>query len=129
MKKRVIAAILAGLMAVSTLAGCGSGKSASETNGQTSESGKEEGSGVITDKFKDIDTDGTTITFWHSMGGVNGEAMDYLVNKFNEENEDGITVEAVYQENMTMPSISSKVLRLEIWEQILCRFMILEPGL
>ena len=38
MKKRVIAAILAGLMAVSTLAGCGSGKSASETNGQTSES-------------------------------------------------------------------------------------------
>ena len=97
MKKRVIAAILAGLMAVSTLAGCGSGKSASETNGQTSESGKEEGSGVITDKFKDIDTDGTTITFWHSMGGVNGEAMDYLVNKFNEENEDGITVEAVYQ--------------------------------
>ena len=70
MKKRVIAAILAGLMAVSTLAGCGSGKSASETNGQTSESGKEEGSGVITDKFKDIDTDGTTITFWHSMGGI-----------------------------------------------------------
>lgn len=97
MKKRVIAAILAGLMVVSTLAGCGSGKSASETNAQTSESGKEEESGVITDKFKDIDTDGTTITFWHSMGGVNGEAMDYLVNKFNEENEDGITVEAVYQ--------------------------------
>ena len=31
------------------------------------------------------------------MGGVNGEAMDYLVNKFNEENTDGITVEAVYQ--------------------------------
>ena len=45
MKKRVIAAILAGLMVVSTLAGCGSGKSASETNGQTSESGKEEESG------------------------------------------------------------------------------------
>ena len=43
------------------------------------------------------DTKGTTITFWHSMGGVNGEAMDYLVNKFNEENTDGITVEAVYQ--------------------------------
>ena len=31
------------------------------------------------------------------MGGVNGEAMDYLINKFNEENTDGITVEAVYQ--------------------------------
>ena len=27
--------------------------------------------------------EGTTITFWHAMGGVNGEALDYLVNKFN----------------------------------------------
>jgi len=27
--------------------------------------------------------EGTTITFWHSMGGVNGEAIDYLVDKFN----------------------------------------------
>ena len=41
--------------------------------------------------------EGTTISFWHSMGGVNGEAIDYLVNKFNTENEDGIQVEAVYQ--------------------------------
>ncbi len=41
------------------------------------------------------DVDGTTITFWHSMGGVNGEAMDTLVKKFNEENEYGITVDAV----------------------------------
>ena len=39
----------------------------------------------------------TTITFWHAMGGVNGEALDYLVNKFNEENELGITVDSQYQ--------------------------------
>ena len=52
---------------------------------------------IITENFSQADTNGTTITFWHSMGGVNGEAMDYLVNKFNEENTDGITVEAVYQ--------------------------------
>lgn len=38
-----------------------------------------------------------TITFWHSMGGVNGEAIDYLVNKFNTENAEGITVDAQYQ--------------------------------
>ncbi len=25
------------------------------------------------------DVDGTTITFWHSMGGVNGQAIDTLV--------------------------------------------------
>ena len=41
--------------------------------------------------------EGTTITFWHAMGGVNGEALDYLVNKFNEENEYGITVDSQYQ--------------------------------
>ena len=38
--------------------------------------------------------DKTTITFWHAMGGVNGEALDYLVNKFNEENEYGIKVDS-----------------------------------
>ena len=43
------------------------------------------------------DVDGTTITFWHSMGGVNGQAIDTLVKKFNDENEYGITVEAQYQ--------------------------------
>ncbi|MDO5135581.1 MAG: ABC transporter substrate-binding protein [Eubacteriales bacterium] len=41
--------------------------------------------------------EGTTITFWHAMGGVNGEALDYLVNQFNEENEFGITVDSQYQ--------------------------------
>ena len=41
--------------------------------------------------------EGITIDFWHSMGGVNGEAMNYLVQKFNEENEYGITVNAEYQ--------------------------------
>lgn len=35
-----------------------------------------------------------------------GEALDYLVNKFNEENEYGIKVDSQYQENMTMRSIS-----------------------
>ena len=105
MKKRVIASILAAAMVVSSLAACGGnsgsgttgGSSASGNSGASAESGAAEGSGVITDNFANVDTNGTTVTFWHSMGGVNGEAMDYLVNKFNEENTDGITVEAVYQ--------------------------------
>ncbi len=45
----------------------------------------------------ETDLNGTTITFWHAMGGVNGEALDYLVNKFNEENTLGITVDSQYQ--------------------------------
>ena len=40
------------------------------------------------------EVDKTTISFWHSMGGVNGQAIDTLVQKFNDENEYGITVEA-----------------------------------
>ena len=41
---------------------------------------------MAAEKKADI-PEGTTISFWHAMGGVNGEALDYLVNKFNEENE------------------------------------------
>lgn len=37
------------------------------------------------------------ITFWHSMGGVNGEALDYLVRKSNEENASNIHVTAEFQ--------------------------------
>ena len=31
------------------------------------------------------EVDGTEISFWHSMGGVNGQAIDTLVKKFNDE--------------------------------------------
>jgi multiple sugar transport system substrate-binding protein len=41
--------------------------------------------------------EGTEITFWHAMGGSNGETLEYLVDKFNKENEYGITVVAEYQ--------------------------------
>ena len=83
MKKRVIASVLAAVTAVSSM-------------GVLPVMAESEQTSIITENFSQADTNGTTITFWHSMGGVNGEAMDYLVNKFNEENTDGITVEAVY---------------------------------
>ena len=102
MKKKVIASILAASMAAMALTGCGGGKTTSEAQGATTDettASTEAGSTADGAEAPDLnqDTKGTTITFWHSMGGVNGEAMDYLVNKFNEENTDGITVEAVYQ--------------------------------
>lgn len=40
---------------------------------------------------------GQHISFWHSMGGVNGEALTALVDEFNRENPDGIQVKAEYQ--------------------------------
>jgi hypothetical protein len=36
------------------------------------------------------------VTFWHAMGGVAGEAVDRLVQRFNS-SQDRVEVEAVYQ--------------------------------
>lgn len=84
MKKRVTASLLA----VSTVLSMSTGMVfADETKAQAPEIEMAAASEV----------DGTTISFWHSMGGVNGQAIDTLVQKFNEENEYGITVEAEYQ--------------------------------
>lgn len=38
----------------------------------------------------------TTITFWHAMSGSNGEALEEIVNKFNEQS-DSVSIEAIYQ--------------------------------
>lgn len=43
------------------------------------------------------DLQGSNITFWHSMGGSGADAINTLVEKFNTENEYGITVTAEYQ--------------------------------
>ncbi len=98
MKKRVITAVLAATMAISSLAGCGNGKTLEEQTASTGENSTQEGTegeGFSMADAKDVD--GTEISFWHSMGGVNGQAIDTLVEKFNTENEFGITVNAQYQ--------------------------------
>ena len=103
MKKKVVSVILTAAMAASMLAGCGS-TGTTDTAAVDNAAEDEQDTGV-TEKEKDataqpLDTsnlDGTTITFWHSMGGVNGEALQTLVDKFNAENEYGITVDAQYQ--------------------------------
>ena len=99
MKKKIISVILAGTMIMGTLAGCGGNKTTeteNKTEGKTEETQQTEG----TEEFAMADAsevDGTEISFWHSMGGVNGQAIDTLVKKFNDENEYGITVKAQYQ--------------------------------
>lgn len=99
MKKKIISVILAGTMMMGTLAGCGGNKTTeteNKTEGKTEETQQTAG----TEEFSMADAsevDGTEISFWHSMGGVNGQAIDTLVKKFNDENEYGITVKAQYQ--------------------------------
>lgn len=82
-----------------TLAGCRGNKAAetgNKTEGKTGET--QETSGAEEVEMADAsEVDGTEISFWHSMGGVNGQAIDTLVKKFNDENEYGITVKAQYQ--------------------------------
>lgn len=94
MKKRLIAAVLAAMMAVTALTGCGgnSAENSEDTNSGTSSSS--DNSAAVA---SDVDVKGTEITFWHAMGGVNGEALEYLIDKFNSENEYGIKVISEYQ--------------------------------
>lgn len=82
-----------------TLAGCGGNKAAetgNKTEGKTGET-QETSSAEEVEMADASEVDGTEISFWHSMGGVNGQAIDTLVKKFNDENEYGITVKAQYQ--------------------------------
>lgn len=82
-----------------TLAGCGGNKT-TETENKTESKTEETQQTAGTEEFSMADAsevDGTEISFWHSMGGVNGQAIDTLVKKFNDENEYGITVKAQYQ--------------------------------
>ena len=93
MKKKAVSLLLVAAMAAGMLAGCGNGKSSVSQNG--SDGSKDSNEKVEMAEAKDVD--GTTITFWHSMGGVNGQAIDALVKKFNDENKYGIKVESQYQ--------------------------------
>ena len=82
-----------------TLAGCGGNKT-TETGNKTEDKTEDTKQTEDTEEFSMADAseiDGTEISFWHSMGGVNGQAIDTLVKKFNDENEYGITVKAQYQ--------------------------------
>lgn len=109
MRKRAIAALMAIAMTTGSLMGCGgaaSTQSSETTTAETTTTGTTSAGTEATSESQETgavtanslgNPQGQTITFWHSMGGVNGEAIDYLVNRFNSENSYGIQVEAQYQ--------------------------------
>ena len=100
MRKKLVSLTMAASMLIMALAGCGNGtQSISQQTGNagsSSEGGTDSESGAM-EMADASEVSGTTISFWHSMGGVNGEAINTLVEKFNSENEYGITVDAQYQ--------------------------------
>lgn len=73
MKKRLISLITASLMVTGMLAGCGNSSKSAASSGKPVE-----------------------ITFWHSMGGKNGQAIAKMVSDFNSSHKD-IKVNAQYQ--------------------------------
>ena len=101
--KRAMSMAMAVMMAVSAAA-CGKSETSSNSADSASSSAQTESKDNPSSAETQAKTDpsgasgeGQTITFWHSMGGVNGEAIDYLVKKFNEENTKNIKVDAQYQ--------------------------------
>lgn len=93
MRRKALALSMTFFMAAGMLSGCASQTGTQDT--KTSEAATK--AQTVKAQSKTPAAEGTTITFWHSMGGVNGEAIDTLVEKFNKENTYGIKVESQYQ--------------------------------
>lgn len=85
MQRRVFTAAGAVLTALALTTACSAGDDGGAAGGGSGGSG-------------DGDFDGT-ITFWYAMAGRNGEAITELVDRYNDENDAGVTVEAIYQGN------------------------------
>lgn len=96
--KKFLALGMSALMALSLVA-CGSGsdetKSAQSAEGGQTEEGKQPEESQQAEDTEDTSADGepVTISFWNSFTGADGDMLVDLVNRYNEENEDNITVE------------------------------------
>lgn len=98
MKKAIIMTLAMAALAASALTGCGAkGAETSGTTGTPAGAAGAAAEAAAVNGALAASGEGQTITFWHSMGGVNGQALEYLVDKFNTENEMGIKVEAQFQ--------------------------------
>lgn len=96
MRRKALCMVVTLAMTAGVLAGCGS-VAQNAGSGIRSSAATNSEEAVDIESVEEHQLNGTTITFWHAMGGVNGEALDYLVSKFNEDNEYGITVVSEYQ--------------------------------
>lgn len=96
MKKRLIALLLTGMMAVSALAGCGgSGETAPPAESSTGEVQETAEAGTAEAKTEGEKAAGekTVITFWNGFTGSDKETLEALVQEYNETNDKNIEVE------------------------------------
>lgn len=100
MKKKALAIMMSLTMVASALVGCGSGET------QTQAPAKEDASGAAqatTEGAKEeavTSSDPVTVKFWNSFTGSDGDKLVELVNRFNDENTDNITVEMDISSNL-----------------------------
>jgi multiple sugar transport system substrate-binding protein len=100
--KKLLALGLTAVM-VTSMAGCGSSSSDSTSGQSTSNTEQSEAASTTasassstssdTASTETNSTEVTTVTFWNSFTGADGDMLVELVNRFNEENTDGIKVE------------------------------------
>src|SRR5699024_2935761 len=101
MLKRHIQFLVVGFLIILVLGACSNNNNDNnnEDDGNKSENNTTENDGN-NDNDNDNDATGTEektdITFWHAMSGANGDALDVIVDKFNEQS-DSVSVEAIYQ--------------------------------
>ena len=89
MKKRLLASLMAGALAVTALTGCSKGDSSSQE--------------IVTELQNPV-----TIEMWHYMNGKQAEALQSIIDDFNSSNTLGITVKASAQGNI--PDLNKKVI-------------------
>ncbi len=96
MKKKLLAILLTGTLAVTSLVGCGGGETAEpesspeeSSDGGSTDAANEEEAGTSDAEGKEP----VTITFWNGWTGPDGELLKELVSDYNENNQDNVTVE------------------------------------
>lgn len=92
-KKSVVIVLLVLLLAFMTACSSGGNTDSNSGGGSSSDSSASPGSNGSSGGNR---SNPIKVTFWHSMGGEVGQAVDHLVAEFNKSRSD-IQVEAIYQ--------------------------------
>lgn len=85
--KKTVTLLLAITMMMSLLAAC-SGSNNNSGNSEPSATNSNSGPSAAPGGEASPESGKTTVTFWHSMGGKNGEYIDEMIAKFNESHDD-----------------------------------------
>lgn len=96
MKKKAVSILLTAAMTISLLTGCGGAENAADTPQAEAEPAAQESELEQAQSEAENQTaagEPIKITFWNSFTGADGDMLTDLVNHYNTENTDGITVE------------------------------------